>query len=182
MVDNGKICLWYLNSHLVEPWWDEDTKVIEYPFTLDGLLASLQKRSCNMQDARYYVYFITDGQYVKIGRTNNVKQRLSCLQTSSAVQLRIISIIPCMEYWISKDIERDLHCYFGEYHTSGEWFNILDNADYLSIVDQYGCLNEVDILCTLHITLAPGDRLHNILNRIQSYLQRRGVSVQFNGG
>lgn len=69
-----------------------------------------------------YVYFMTDGEYVKIGVTSNIKNRLSQLQTSSSKQVVIIDSMECSDPY---GVEACLHHYFREFSVSGEWFDLL---------------------------------------------------------
>ncbi|MEZ2132531.1 MULTISPECIES: GIY-YIG nuclease family protein [unclassified Sinorhizobium] len=64
-----------------------------------------------------YVYFITDGEAIKIGKANNPKSRLSGLQTSHHKPLRILALIPG-----SEETERALHWKFERHRIRGEWF------------------------------------------------------------
>ena len=65
------------------------------------------------------VYFITDGEYIKIGTANNPKTRLKELQTGNARPLSIIKSIKG-----SFAIENAFHYKYKEYRVSGEWFNL----------------------------------------------------------
>ena len=88
------------------------------------------------------VYFITDGQYIKIGYTkNNANKRLKQLQTSSPNKLFLLGYIDG-----DKNIEKDLHKKFcnSMVRINGEWFaptkDLLDyindnNLNYNSYVD-----------------------------------------------
>lgn len=69
------------------------------------------------------VYFITDGNYIKIGKADDVGQRLIQLQTGNPNKLSILySMIG--EY----DLEKTIHDFYKDYRVEGEWFNIpLDN-------------------------------------------------------
>lgn len=64
-----------------------------------------------------FVYFITDGEAIKIGKANNPKSRLSGLQTSHHKPLRIIHLTPGGEAF-----ERELHFKFSHLRIRGEWF------------------------------------------------------------
>jgi hypothetical protein len=70
------------------------------------------------------VYLILDEakNAVKIGKANDVEQRLSDLQIGNATELVVLSVIPCISEKHSKDIEIDLHHEYSEYHLRGEWF------------------------------------------------------------
>lgn len=72
----------------------------------------------------YYVYFISDGEYLKIGISNDVDKRLKTLQTSNA---RLLNLVHCIEV-PNKDyaiwIENTLHGAFPHARAMGEWFRI----------------------------------------------------------
>jgi Meiotically Up-regulated Gene 113 (MUG113) protein len=72
----------------------------------------------------HYVYFITDGEYIKIGISNNVKSRLSGLQTSNPKKLSLLSSIECPDSTYAGELERTLHERFSESRASGEWFKL----------------------------------------------------------
>ena len=68
------------------------------------------------------IYFISDGEYVKIGYTSgNPKERLASLQTSNARQLKIIQTIPGDIYK-----EQTLHQRFHHLRACGEWFKFTE--------------------------------------------------------
>lgn len=64
-----------------------------------------------------YVYFVTDGEAIKIGKAINPKSRLGGLQTSHHKPLRILALMPGDEA-----VERRLHWKFEAYRIRGEWF------------------------------------------------------------
>ena len=64
---------------------------------------------------------IRDGQYVKIGITSNVKERLMSMQVGSPRKLRLL------DSWQSIDPrkeERQIHRLLRPYHVRGEWFKL----------------------------------------------------------
>lgn len=67
------------------------------------------------------VYFITDGEYVKIGKADNPFQRLKDLQVSNVKILKIICLIPG-----GSEMEQRLHRYFSDCKIRGEWFTTND--------------------------------------------------------
>lgn len=77
------------------------------------------------------VYFITDGQYIKIGYTkNDAKKRLKQLQTSSPNRLFLLGYIEG-----DKTIEKKLHkkFYNSIVRINGEWFSpTQDLLDYIN--------------------------------------------------
>lgn len=92
------------------------------------------------------VYFITDGDFIKIGYTkNNVKKRLKQLQTSSPNKLFILGYVEG-----DKNTEKQIHKMFYNsiVRINGEWFfptqdildyineNNLDDNIYVDIIDE----------------------------------------------
>jgi hypothetical protein len=67
-----------------------------------------------------HVYFITDGQYVKIGFSGNVRGRLHDLQVASPRKLIIAGVVP----YGTKSLEQELHQQFKHLRIRGEWFKI----------------------------------------------------------
>ena len=67
------------------------------------------------------VYFITDGEYVKIGATSNIKQRLDTLQTGNPRTLEVLKMIPTSEPY---KLEASLHKKYRNRQVNNEWYNI----------------------------------------------------------
>lgn len=64
-----------------------------------------------------YLYFISDGQHVKVGRAISVLNRLRALQVSHAKPLTVIAAVPS-----NHAVERDVHRAFRDFREKGEWF------------------------------------------------------------
>lgn len=74
------------------------------------------------------IYFISDGEYIKIGYAYNVHLRLSTMQSGNARKLKIIG----MHKGHTKD-EKRLHRHFNHLHYNGEWFkHDLEIINYIS--------------------------------------------------
>lgn len=67
------------------------------------------------------VYFLTDGEYIKIGIATNLKNRVAKLQTGNARKIKILKIIDGY-----RCLEKKLHNIFISYRLEGEWFNITE--------------------------------------------------------
>lgn len=65
------------------------------------------------------VYFISDGEFVKIGYSANPDGRLGEIQTGSPKLLTLIATMPG-----DTELEQAFHYRFAEYRTVGEWFQI----------------------------------------------------------
>lgn len=63
------------------------------------------------------IYFIYDGDYIKIGYTTNIKQRLKNIATANPRKLELVKIIDG-----DNQLEYIIQEYFSNYHLSGEWF------------------------------------------------------------
>lgn len=89
------------------------------------------------------VYFIKQGDYVKIGFTNRFKTRLNQLQVSSPIKLEVLAIIDG-----DKTDEQKLHEQFKHIASNGEWFmqcdelkSFIDSLD-KSLMWEYGLTEE----------------------------------------
>mgnify|MGYP000871082522 CR=1 FL=1 len=67
------------------------------------------------------IYFIQHTNFIKIGYTDNIEQRLSALQTSCPIKLKVLAIIEG-----SLNEEKEYHIRFSKFSSSGEWFKIND--------------------------------------------------------
>lgn len=134
------------------------------------------------------VYFISDGEYVKIGYTNSdPKDRLAGLQTGNARHLQIIHTIPGN---ISK--EQALHQRFQHLKVRGEWFKFTEEIQNFIVSPEiqrkqkienfYVDLIGLDINVDAWFQRFPKDKLNKLLIEVvkcceQSY--RRGFQQGF---
>ena len=88
------------------------------------------------------VYFIKQGDYVKIGFTNRFKARLTQLQVSSPIKLEVLAIIDG-----DKSDEQKFHEQFKHISSNGEWFMQCDELkSFIDLLDtslmwKYGYLD-----------------------------------------
>lgn len=68
-----------------------------------------------------FVYFISTGQFIKIGKAIDLKKRLAQLQTSSPRRLTLVHVIECADM---DAIERHYHQRFADRRAVGEWFKL----------------------------------------------------------
>lgn len=77
------------------------------------------------------IYFIADGDYVKIGKAGNVNERLRALQTGNPRTLALLKVVDCSKLndnYTDYDVETELHAYFNADRISNantitsEWF------------------------------------------------------------
>lgn len=69
------------------------------------------------------VYFLSDGEYVKIGFSDNIRKRISQIQTANPKDLSIDLIIDG-DYTFEQKIHNDLKDFF----IRGEWFYYSDSV------------------------------------------------------
>lgn len=84
---------------------------------LDAALGLIRDRRGELEGRQGYVYYITDGEYAKIGYSTNPQARLAELQTGNARPLRLV--------WYfagTPQDEADLHQKFIGYNVLQEWF------------------------------------------------------------
>lgn len=95
-------------------------------FNAETILSVLHDYINDSADAvsRWFVYFITDGEYIKIGKAKNPEKRLGEIQTGNGRPLELLWKIPCKNEKASLALEQRLHVWYGDYQTVGEWFNI----------------------------------------------------------
>jgi DNA-binding XRE family transcriptional regulator len=91
------------------------------------------------------IYFIKQGDYVKIGFTNRFKTRLNQLQVSSPIKLEVLGIIDG-----NKEEEKSIHEKFKHISSNGEWFMYCDELkSYIDLLDnslmwKYGYLDNTN--------------------------------------
>ena len=98
-------------------------------------------------DPKSFVYFISDSQYVKVGKGISPTKRLSELQTGNPKQLSILYLIPCKSEKMAYDVEQSLHLAYRDYRMVGEWFNIMDkliHAEWEKIFPAKDYINELN--------------------------------------
>lgn len=68
-----------------------------------------------------YVYIVTDGEFCKIGKANDVARRVSQLQTGNSAQLKVLGSIACED---AMKVEKQLHTMFKDKCVRREWFDV----------------------------------------------------------
>ena len=118
------------------------------PKELDEFLIRRGVRS----PARYisgWIYFITDGSFIKIGKATNVLARLNSIQSGTPNKLTLLFTIPVDGFdsnYPDADMlsvaELGLHELFCRFRRCGEWFDILHIIDIKAFKDYFGCLTD----------------------------------------
>jgi DNA-binding XRE family transcriptional regulator len=80
------------------------------------------------------VYLIShEDKYLKIGHTNDINNRLSQLQVSTPIKLKLIHLIKG-----GVNLEKELHQKFQDLRVNGEWF--VYDAEILNYFSSHDCL------------------------------------------
>lgn len=81
------------------------------------------------KDAPEYIYAIVDNAgAVKLGRTNNIHDRLRELQTGNRNILEVLYVKRVKD---AIKAENSLHAIFVQWRTRGEWFELTDKVEAL---------------------------------------------------
>lgn len=89
----------------------------------------------------WFVYFISDGEFIKIGKSNNPKKRMSELQVGNARDLHLLFQIPTVSEKAAFEAEKMLHRVYRDYSANGEWFKIHGKLAISSWQSCYGSCN-----------------------------------------
>lgn len=87
--------------------------------------------------ASTYVYFITDGEYVKIGK-GYPSQRINQMQTANARELTTLFSVP-VGHGQGNRAETVIHHLFRDYLVRGEWYDLTDVIDADAFRERFGC-------------------------------------------
>jgi hypothetical protein len=88
-----------------------------------------EKKKIDRRSRRGTIYFVRAGERVKIGFTQNLKRRLSQLQTFFPYPLELLMSVPG-----SLLMEQELHRVFSELNITREWF--LPGPELLAFIDK----------------------------------------------
>lgn len=91
------------------------------------------KKGCNL--ARGFIYFVSDGEFIKIGWSKNWKKRIAILQIANPKPLKVLGV--CTGTVLQ---ENRLHLEFERHRVSGEW-----HADHPEIHEHIASIDRVDL-------------------------------------
>lgn len=100
-------------------------------------------------DGWCYLYFVRQGEAVKIGRASNVQRRIEELQTASPTPLELLVAVPA-----HASLEKEYLKRLEPYRLNGEWFLSVPLIERLVISLQDGA-NPVGLLFSWHQLLTP---------------------------
>ena len=81
-----------------------------------------------------FVYFISDGSYIKIGVAENIQKRIKELQIGNPKKLFLVEYLEFNYKEQAYFAEKHLHQMFAKERMSGEWFNVADDYDFLMFI------------------------------------------------
>ncbi len=86
---------------------------------------SFNLKLSDLLDMSNWIYFIEceSSRFVKIGRSVNIKERLSSLQAGNPSKLKLIAKVNCGQLVFAAKLESKLHEIFSDYRVRGEWFS-----------------------------------------------------------
>jgi len=82
-----------------------------------------------VQESKTIVYFVSDGEYVKIGYTSDIKERMQSLQIGNPRRLKMLFCIGCRNEYFALQLETFLQSIYQGRHVLGEWYDILNYID-----------------------------------------------------
>lgn len=81
-----------------------------------------------VEEMEYCVYFVSDGDFMKIGCAASLPNRMKELQTGNPRKLKAVFVINAKNQNEARKLEGFLHKKFNKYRVNGEWFR-LDRDD-----------------------------------------------------
>lgn len=122
-----------------------------------------------------YVYMIRtfNSNYIKIGKTRNITNRLKTLYTNIG-DIYLLSYIYCVDY---SNIEIELHRKYKDKRIRGEWFD-LSKEDIENISNEYSCVNVNNIFNNTRIF--DGILLSNVFDSISDDMFQICASIEQN--
>lgn len=111
-------------AHSLASWWLEHKSwtTAQWVYAKSLVARSTRKRPAK-KPSKYYVYAVSDGEFVKIGFSNNIQSRIKSMQTGHPRPLKCI-----WKYYAgdkatdAKRMEGKLHRYCKKHRVRGEWF------------------------------------------------------------
>ena len=102
-------------------------------FDGDNVTVQIQVRKKKEKKVKCGIYFISDGYFIKIGKSEDIDDRLPGLSTGNPNTLILVAWIPC-HLGMLHTLERKVHNYFKNYHHAREWFKLIDKVD---MIEEY---------------------------------------------
>lgn len=102
---------------------------IWFPDFVEIYLKDRNKERDFEKKSKWFVYFVTDGEYVKIGKGSDTNDRISQLQTGNPRKITLMFKIYLNNKDDAYDLEGYLHNTYSQYQAVGEWFDIYNKLN-----------------------------------------------------
>lgn len=121
---NRKYLIWNNNEPLIKrKYFDIDiynTDIDNFRWDIKNHFFILDCFSDILFSDNYYIYFITDGEFVKIGYASNIKERICALQIGNPRRLKCLFSIGVKDEKSALLLETFLHNIYKDMHQLGE--------------------------------------------------------------
>jgi len=111
----------------------KDLPKIQIDNWIDYMLLPNSKYNSNYSKYKTYLIRNPENNFIKIGRSKNIDQRIVCLNSEFHSEMVLIASF-------NKDIESKLHLKYSKYRIFGEWFNF-DDDTLLDIINENNDVN-----------------------------------------
>lgn len=93
-----------------------------------GLISNryLKDKYALVEEMNYCIYFVSDGDFVKIGIAASLPNRIKQLQTGNPRKLYAVYVIEAESQKEALKIENEFHMSLKEKQCIGEWFDVKD--------------------------------------------------------
>ena len=81
-----------------------------------------------------FVYFVSDGKYIKIGVAIDIPKRIKGVQTGNPHKLYLVEYMVFPYLDAAYYAEKQLHETFKDFRMMGEWFDIADCYEFLMFI------------------------------------------------
>lgn len=105
-------------------WYATKGDLTEKQIKLGKAILGRKRKEVGYQknEAPYFVYVISDGEFAKIGYSKNPKKRIKAVQTANPKRLKLVAKKEVQGRLRAKAIEKSLHKQYGKHRQVGEWF------------------------------------------------------------
>lgn len=86
-------------------------------YFINGITPETESSNKNVHTTKSFVYFLSSGELIKIGRTKDIHRRISCIKTMSPLPITLLGFIQG-----DKSKEKAIHNKFSNIRSHGEWF------------------------------------------------------------
>lgn len=120
------------------------------------------------------VYFITDGDFIKIGIASDLDRRVRQLQTGNPRLLTVMAVIKCRSMDEARDLETFLHRSLSDLNILNEWF-VFDRGAIMAAVARAGY--HMDFLSPIPENLRVEHRRYVFMNFVKELIEILGALV-----